>query len=370
MTLIGPVLAELEHADRTTSAALPAAAHHFAPATIDEAKAVFSAASEERAPVLIHGAGTRQGIGHPVFPEVVVSTARLNRVVAWEPEDLTMVVEPGALVADVERALAERNQTAALPEWEGSGTVGGAIAAGISGYRRSRYGPTRERMLEATIVTGDGRVVRGGGRVVKNVSGYDIPRLATGSFGALGLIVSVCLKLLPLPRASVTVSIESPAQAWSALYRPLAVLETSEGSYVYLQGSEPEVEWQAAQLVGRAVEGLSWPAPPSGRFEASLRVPPAEVTAMVQELGAGWSFVAQHGVGMIEVAADAPDVGDILRLRGWAESRGGALVVTRGADLGVDPWGTPPSALDLQRRVVAGFDPVRIANPGRLPGGI
>ncbi|NIR39303.1 MAG: FAD-binding protein, partial [Gemmatimonadetes bacterium] len=93
------------------------------------------------------------------------------RVVDWQPDDLTVVVEAGVTVGTLESMLAERGQTALLPEWGPEATVGGVVAAGISGYRRARLGPTRDRVLEVTIVTGDGRVVRGGGRVVKNVSG-------------------------------------------------------------------------------------------------------------------------------------------------------------------------------------------------------
>ncbi|NIV25710.1 MAG: FAD-binding protein, partial [Gemmatimonadetes bacterium] len=91
----------------------------------------------------------------------------------------------------------ERGQTAVLPETPGSGTVGGAIASGASAWRRLRYGPIRDRVLETVMATGDGRVVKAGGRLVKNVTGFDIPRLATGSYGSLGVIGQVCLKLWP-----------------------------------------------------------------------------------------------------------------------------------------------------------------------------
>ena len=120
--------------------------------------------------------------------------------------------------------LEQRGQTAVLPEDVPGATVGGVVACGLSGWRRLRYGPTRDRVLETVSVTGDGRVIRGGARLVKNSTGYDLPRLLTGSFGSLGLIVQVCLKLWPEPEEHVTVTIDDPERA-AAAYRPLAVIE-------------------------------------------------------------------------------------------------------------------------------------------------
>ena len=189
-----------------------------APSTLEDTANILAIASRYSLPVLVWGGGTHQGMGGRVDPAVVLSTARLDSIVDWQPEDLTVVVEAGVRVADLEDRLAGRNQTAVLPEASGRATVGGVVAAGVSGFRRLRYGPTRDRMLEVDLVTGDGRVVRGGGRVVKNVTGYDLPRLATGSFGSLGLIGRVCLKLWPLPEARRTVTLAERRQEYG--YRP------------------------------------------------------------------------------------------------------------------------------------------------------
>ncbi len=370
MTLDRRPLAQLEACPRDLVTALPAALHHFAPSSADEAAEILAAATDERATVLFHGAGTRQGLGNPVHPDAVVSTSRMDRIIKWEPEDLTAVVEPGASVRTIEQELGTRGQTAGLPEWEDAGSVGGVVATAASGYRRARLGPTRDRVLEVLIVTGDGRKVRGGGQVVKNVSGYDLPRLATGSMGRLGLIASICFKLWPLPEASATVEVTSAATAWRTLYRPLAVLETSGGSWAFLQGTSAEVRSQAALLGGAASEGLDWPEPPSGAFACSIRVRPSDLRHAVELLGSGWNYVAQHGVGVIDAATDVPDADEITALRRWAEEHEGALVVTRAGSVDVDPWGALPPALELQRRLVSGFDPYGIANPGRLPGGV
>lgn len=369
--MVGSGLTDFEPAAPELRSGLPAAEFHFAPSNAAQAAGILEAASDSRAPVLLWGAGSHQAIGHPVEPRVVLTTSAMTRVLAWEPDDLTVVVEAGMRVSDLETLLAGRRQTAALPETATDATVGGVVAAGVSGYRRARFGPTRDRMLEVTLVTGDGRVVRGGGRVVKNVTGYDLPRLAAGSMGSLGLITSVCLKLWPLPESSATVEVLDAARAWHLTHRPLAVLETESGAMVYLQGTAREVEAQAARLGGAATPGLNWPDQVFAHEGAvlSMRVPPALVGDAVRRLPAGRRFVAQHGVGEVSFAG-VNGVDELAALRGWAESRTGTLVVTGGVcPPGFDPWGSLPSGLSLQRRVMAAFDPAGILNPGRMPGG-
>ena len=347
-----------------------------APTSPEEVAAVLRAASEHGLRVLVWGGGTHQGLGHHLDPDVVLVTADLNRLVDWQPEDLTVVVEGGMTVAQLESTLAGQGQTAVLPEAPGAGTVGGAVASGASAMRRLRYGPTRDRVLEVTIATGDGRLVTAGGRVVKNVTGYDIPRLATGSLGALGVIVSICLKLWPLPAHTATIPVDDPVAAFRIAYRPLAVMETAAGSAVYVAGTAEEVAAQAADLGGEAAPGLAWPVPPSRGHVLVLRVPPASTAAAVERvraLGSDVAFKAAHGVGEVVLGVDSPDFAALRDLRGWAESLGGALVTavapaeTREV---FDPWGTPPPTVDLQRRVKAAFDPAGVVNPGRLPGRI
>ena len=369
--LASKALADHQQAPREVASSLPEATHVFAPPSAEDAADILRSATDERATVLFYGHGTRQGLGAPFRPDVVMSTTRMNRIVAWEPDDLTLAVEPGASVRDVEAELATRNQTAGLPEWDDAGTIGGVVATGSSGYRRARLGPTRDRLLEVEIVTGDGRLVHGGGRVVKNVSGYDLPRLAAGSMGRLGLLSSVCFKLWPLPEAAATIELDMPpAVVARRLYRPLAVLESRTSSTAMVQGTSAEVAAQSKAAGGTARDGLHWPASPRASFTCSLRLSPSDLVAAVGRLPESWDFVAQHGVGVIDAACVRPDPDDIQSLRNWAEQRGGALVVSEPGGMEIDPWGRLPEALDLQRRVIAGFDPYGIANPGRLPGGI
>jgi glycolate oxidase FAD binding subunit len=343
----------------------------LAPTTLDGAAEILAAATQAGRRVLLWGGGTHQGFGHPVDADVVLSTRYLTRIVDWQADDLTVVVEAGVTVEQLEDVLAEREQTAVLPERPGPATVGGTIAAGHSGWRRLRYGPTRDRMLESVVVTGDGRVVTAGGRVVKNVSGYDIPRLVTGSFGALGLIGMVCLKLWPRPAAAATVTVDDAARASQVAYRPLAVLETEAHPFVHLAGTEAEVTAQAKALGGETRRGLHWPKRIESATRLVVRVPPSRLgEAVVRSRRLDPErMVATHGVGEIELGFTSVDPEPVTEFRDWCEAAGGSLVVAAGLT-GVDPWGTLPSTVALQRRVKTAFDPVGVVNPGRLPGGV
>ncbi len=361
-------IGELEKSAPELTVGLPPAPHTFAPGTIDEVGEIMRAASADRHSVMFWGGGTHQGIGHPLEAEVLLSSAGMRSLISWEPDDLTVVVEAGMPVGELETLLASRGQTAGLPELVGAATVGGVVSTGLSGYRRARYGPTRDRMLEVILVTGDGRIVRGGGRVVKNVTGYDLPRLATGSMGSMGFIASVCLKLWPLPESSVTVPVPDARRASLVAYRPLAVLETDEGSNVYLQGPSRDLEVAAKALGEDPRPGLLWPHPLDAGSVFSLRVPPARITDAIKRLPPG-RFIAQHLVGDIWFSPLEPDVVALAGVRTWAEGIGGALITIRApAGLGFDPWGTPPPGVALQRRLMAAFDPRRVCNPGRMPG--
>ncbi|MGI8514757.1 MAG: FAD-binding protein [Acidimicrobiia bacterium] len=336
------------------------------PSSIDEMAETLAEATAKKRHTLIWGGGTHQGIGYRVDPDLVIFTDHLARVIDWEPDDLTVVVEGGVKIADLEALLATRGQTAVLPEDPGGGTVGGMMAAGVSGFRRARYGPTRDRILEVQVVTGDGRIVKGGGRVVKNVTGYDLPRVVVGSFGSLGVIVSCCLKLWPTPRSTATLTIE-PGRLVD-VHRPLAVLSDRSSTKIYLGGTEAEVGNQVTRLGGETQNELVWPAVPYRTWAFSLRVPPQTAAGLIAGMPADADFIHQVGIGEITIAAPSSD--GMAMLRSKAEAVGGALIVTRAADDGFDPWGTPPPTLDLQRKLIAAFDPQRVINPGRLPGRI
>jgi glycolate oxidase FAD binding subunit len=345
----------------------PDSAFQLAPKTIRDVEAILRYCTEKGLVVQVWGGGTHSGFGAPPVPDFVMSMERMADVETWEPDDLTIVVGAGARIETVEGMLAERNQSLALAERPGRATIGGVVAAGISGWRRGRLYATRERVLEVTMVTGDGRLIKSGGRVVKNVTGYDLHRLAVGAFGSLGVIISVCLKLWPTPPGTATVLVDDLEQA-ARIVRPLAVLEMDGQLKVFLQGTEAEVDAQIERLGGKSTTGLEWPTDPTGTWQWSLRVPPARTTEALTRLPADWAHVAIHGVGEIRAASDTADGAD--GLRAWAEAAGGSLVMTKGHPASFDPWGTPPAGLALQKRLVAEFDPARVINPGRLPGGV
>ena len=352
----------------------PPADFVLAPRDGEETARLLDVASEHGLTVLPWGGGEHQGIGGRVDPDIVLVTSNLGTVVDYQPDDLTVVVGGGLRVTDLEQTLSERSLTAVLPEHPGSGTVGGAIATAASPWRRLRFGPLRDRMLQVTLATGDGRVVTAGGRVVKNVTGYDIPRLGAGSLGALGVIVEACLKLWPRSEAAATVRVDDPERAMEVAHRPLAVIGAAEGVEVFLAGTAREVEAQAAALGGVPTEGHRWPRDPEGEVTGVVRVPPAMVMEALERLPTGAGALAAFGVGEVRWAADMDAARAVLTdVRHWSEGEGGSTVLSHGpADLYAefDPWGSPPSTLDLQRRIKAAFDPAGVMVPGRLPGGL
>ena len=342
-----------------------------APSSLEEAAAVLGAAAAAAIPVSFHGGGTHQGYGGGVQADLVMTSTRLNRIIDWQPDDLTVIVEAGVPIAELESEIAARRQTAVLPETAHGATIGGVIAAGLSGYRRLRYGPTRDRVLQVQIATGYGKVVSGGSPVVKSSTGYGLPRLFTGSLGSLGMIGAVTLKLWSHPLATATVEVEDAAAALRKTYRPLAALETSEGSFLYVAGAESQVTSQAHGVGGEPRLGLIWPDPITNPFRVEFHVPAPFVPAAIEQAkrlkAARW--IAEHGVGRVEAGLNDIDREALVAARTWAETVGGALVVTAGTDIGFDPWGTPPSSIEIQRRIKEAFDPAGICNQGIMPEG-
>ena len=175
------------------------------PASAEDVAAVLAAASRERASVVVRGGGTKLGWGRPPASiDIVLSTKRLSEVVAHEHADLTATVQAGARLDEVNRVLARHGQWLPIESAFDEATIGGAVATNDSGPLRHRYGTPRDLLIGIRLALTDGRLIKAGGNVVKNVAGYDVGRLISGSHGSLAAIVSATFKLLPLPAASET----------------------------------------------------------------------------------------------------------------------------------------------------------------------
>src|SRR5574341_2180853 len=176
------------------------------PASVEELSALLKVADEAGAAVVPWGGGSKQSLGGiPPRVDLVVSLARMNRVVEHEPADLTASFEAGIRLADANAALGTANQWIALDPPHGDRcTLGGVLAANASGPRRLRYGTARDLVIGVRVVHADGTVTKGGAKVVKNVTGYDMNKLYVGSLGTLGVIVEATFRLYPLPPAERT----------------------------------------------------------------------------------------------------------------------------------------------------------------------
>jgi glycolate dehydrogenase FAD-binding subunit len=384
------------------------------PGSVEEASQVLRGAAEDGLAVAVVGGGSKLGLGNP--PErvdLLVSTAGLDRVLEHAAGDLVVRVQAGVRLADLQTVLAPAGQWLALDPPEPRATVGGVVAANASGPRRLRYGTVRDLIIGITVVLADGTVARAGGKVVKNVAGYDLAKLFCGSLGTLGMIAEATFRLHPRPAAAAAVTmqaerLEQVGAAVGSLLRstlePSAIeLTWPAGNLpgrltVLFEGIQPGVDAQAAaaaELLGRvgdaAVLGPGGTDAalsqlgvlPFEKADVAVKVacPPAELPAAMADLagphGGAGPISAHAGTGVLWAASGGGEVpmlvNAITRTRERLAARGGTLVVVKApAELkrAVDVWGPPGDALGLMRRVKERFDPGRRMNPGRFVGGI
>jgi glycolate oxidase FAD binding subunit len=232
-----------------------------APGTLEELSGVMRLAHEHRAAVAAWGGGTQQRIGGaPPQLDLVIHTARLNRVIQHEPDDLTIAAEAGMTLGALREQLARHGQMLPLdPPLAERATIGGLIATAADGPRRLGYGTLRDLLIGITVVEADGRVSRAGGMVVKNVSGFDMMKLYLGSYGTLAVIASANFKLLPIPRAaaSLLALFPAPAQAFATMHAlaetqltPTAVEFLNSGALEVLATESTEDTERHAQFAG------------------------------------------------------------------------------------------------------------------------
>ncbi len=402
-----------------TTPDLPVAIH---PSTAQEVAAALKRASDRRESVVIRGAGTKIDWARPAAHiDVVLDMRRLNRVLAHEHGDLTATIEAGAALRDVNQALARHRQWLPLdPPFADEATIGGILATNDSGPLRHRYGTPRDLVIGIQLATADGVLAKAGGRVVKNVAGYDLSKLVTGSFGSLAAIVSATFKLAPIPSASKTmvVSMQDAVQLGDAVgivmasqLEPIA-FELSRSTlspqkfFVLLRFAslaavvDAQIATASAALKGCAatIDVLDGDAEHAAWREHAHRVwdgdgavvraswLPANVTTVLAELEqitAGLSSPAGEkgsatcdvigragvGAGLIRFDADeAAQAHAIQQLR--ASTSVGNVVLVRGSPALkalVDVWGPPGDRQGLLASLKRALDPNGVLNAGRGP---
>ncbi len=301
------------------------------------------------------GARTQWEVGGPA-PIDAVEVRAPDGVIAYEPGDMTITVGAGTPFRMLDATLAEHGQECPLDPADLDATVGGVLACGLSGLRRLRNGPLRDHVLEVRVVTGDARLVKGGGPTVKNVTGYDLPRLFVGSLGTLGVIVQATLRCRPRPKVAQWFVVDG---ADADVVRPSARIWDGVKEHVLLEGRSVDVEAQARGLAPAAPPTL-----PTGTHRGRISVAPERIDELTHALdGARWC--AERGVGTVHVACD--DLDTFSRVRDTARARDGWMLRVAGGASDDDGFGTTLPGADLQRRIKDAFDPEGKLNPSRMP---
>jgi glycolate oxidase FAD binding subunit len=389
------------------------------PGNVEELQATLRIAAERRAALAAWGGGTQQLIGAPPTRlDLVVRTTRLNRVLAHTPDDLTISVEAGMTFGALRSYLAQHGQMLALdPPLPDRATIGGLIATATDGPRRLGYGTLRDVLIGIAVVEVGGRLSRGGGMVVKNVSGFDMMKLYLGSFGTLAVIASANFKLLPQPRAAGTIlcRFNDPKPAFAALdeldgtqLAPVAAEYLNRNALAAVgqsgvcamalmaEGLPQAVERQmndmsaimrrhGAQSVERLHGGEAealWSAiadlPQTATLAADeavvkLSVLPTDVASAIAQceasaarVGASVAISARALSGVLYARVRPVTAAALTTLT--AELPGLQWVATTLPD--TPRWGAPPQGLDVMRRIRDEFDPLQLLNPGRFLSGV
>ncbi len=368
------------------------------PTSTEEVAEVLRGASGSRSTVLPVGAGcTVDWLAAPAV-DLRLDLTRMDAVLEHSAGDLVVHVQAGASLDAVQAALAPHGQRVAISSPVPGVTVGGLIAADLSGPERYLYGTVRDLLIGTTTVAGDGSVAHAGGKVVKNVAGYDLGKLYTGSRGTLGVLTDVWFRLRPLPecRRWIVAEVADPAAAAAAIGAvrssqvaptALQVRRTPQGELsigVELEGVAAGIDIRADRvrsLIGPTASTVDtapseWNTMPSGEVLLSVSYTPAALATVLDALtavGRDHEVSGSAGVGVLRVGctgADAPAL--LAAARAVTAQHHGTTVVLRAPlDHELDVWGPQDEALvRLMRRVKDEFDPAHTLSPGRLLGGI
>ena len=352
------------------------------PATAEELAKRLHEAEEARLAVVPVGGAKAGSMGDPPQRcDIELHTSRLDRVLEHSQADMVVSVEAGITLEALQAELDKTGQFLPLDPFNSPGhTIGGLLATGWTGPLRQRFGSPRDFLIGLRVALPDGRLASAGGRVVKNVSGYDMMKLHFGAMGSLGVIVAASFKVFPNALHDVTVEASHPSfdEAWAASDKaqalPLApaALELFSSGRVLARflGSRDAVNRMVAELGWAKADQSAW-VEHSRRGPASwarIAIPRHKVSATLRALPAGAEWWASPGVGIVHWS-NAIGANTIREARSAAESAGGSLVMMAAPiDLRreVGAWGSPPPTLELMERLKNAFDPWRVLNPGRF----
>jgi glycolate oxidase FAD binding subunit len=358
--------------------------------------------------VIVSGLGAHLDLGAPPAQlDLLLRTAALDRVVDHQAADMTVTVEAGCSLARLDEALAAAGQWLPLdpPAFERT-TVGGLVAANLSGPLRASQGTVRDLLLGIRVVDADGTVVAGGGKVVKNVAGYDLPKLHVGALGTLGVIVEATFKVRPRPEHEAAAVLDAPDHTAAAavaleirdaldpLWLEAGSLDDGVGTAVGVGGIAAEVAAARATIEGiartrgvlirwnddgaavRRALGAFPIAPAAAVLRASVLPTEVAVTVTrIRALAGDVPVLAHVSNGVVRARIqDASAIPSLVEtLRPEIARRGGHLVVERAGSAvkrGLDVWGDPGEGLALMRGVKAAFDPRGLFARGRYAGGV
>ena len=339
----------------------------------------IKAAAAGRRALRLRGGGSKDFYGNAPRGELLDTRGHCG-IVAYEPTELVVTARCGTALADLESILSGRGQFLPFepPHFGAGATVGGCVAAGLSGPRRASAGALRDFVLGLKIVDGRGRLLGFGGQVMKNVAGYDLSRLVAGSLGTLGLILEVSLKVLPRPRAELTLSLELPqaralesVNRWAGQPLPVSASAWSDGELgLRLSGAESAIRAAAEKLGGEAMQEAA-----ATRYWEGIREQ------------SGPFFAGETALWRLSLPSHAPQIelpgeqliewGGALRwlktnaaaatVRAAAARAGGHATLFRAGDKSAGAFAPlPPAGARLHRELKQVFDPAGIFNPGRL----
>jgi len=342
------------------------------------------------------GGGTELELGNPPRAiDTVVRTTALDRVIDYSPEDQTITVEAGMRIAALDAVLAEHDQLLPLDVGDrNQATIGGAIATNAFGAQRHRYGSIKDLIVGIEFVRPDGITAHGGGKVVKNVAGFDLPKLMVGSLGTLGGIASATFRVFPKPAVTRAVLARtSPASTFfdacmdDRSLEPIAVVHHPAlgGVMLTFAGIAASVEQQLTHLATLAathavpIEALDRRA--LDRFDAAesaIRCSGAwRWTVSTNPVGARASLASPVAtiaeIGYPTFGVTLVSAADDISINALAAARGPAVVfraMPQRARARIDAWGEPPASFALMRALKTNFDPKGLCNPGRFVGGL